>query len=303
MLDAGTKLLHDMLESRLSHKELGTKYDLSPRPDREKNMYPCELPDHVVVALLKREALFHTARLHTAQMETLAAKERLRTLRTKQSQGEPKFDRWKAELEAPYKTLQTTGAAKQLPRTHAGVVMEHTELVDNFENLGAVLRGYEVEEQEVVLELKDRDEGITKLSGWADNLLNMATTLEQMGGAELPSLAEGLAEGVTCPCCNTANCTSMGRTMAQWGQFRRAQTDQLHQTAVMLKQAFQTVCSFGVCHLAAPDAMLPVVNELRSSRAATTWSTLTDMYISLGHQQLLWLSFGWQGFCQCLISD
>ena len=56
------------------------------------------------------------------------------------SQGEPKFERWKAELEDPYKVSQTKAAAKQLPKTHAGVVMEHTELVDNFENLGAVLR-------------------------------------------------------------------------------------------------------------------------------------------------------------------
>lgn len=62
------------------------------------------------------------------------------TLFSHTSQGEPKFERWKAELEAPYKTSQTKAAAKQLPRTPAGVVMEHTELVDNFENLGAVLR-------------------------------------------------------------------------------------------------------------------------------------------------------------------
>ena len=62
------------------------------------------------------------------------------TLPSQTSQGEPKFERWKAELEASYKMPQTKAAAKQLPRTPAGVVMEHTELVDNFENLGAVLR-------------------------------------------------------------------------------------------------------------------------------------------------------------------
>ncbi|KAL0028774.1 hypothetical protein WJX79_006642 [Trebouxia sp. C0005] len=202
MLDDGTKLLRDMLESRLSHKKLGTKHDLSPRRDREKNMQPCELPDHVVVALLKREALFNRARLHTAQIQTRVAKEHLRSVRTKQCQGEPKYERWKAELEAPYKMSQTTATAKQLPRTHAGVVMEHTELVDNFENLGAVLRVHEAKEQEIVLELKLFDEEIKQLSGWAANTLNMANTLEQM--------------------------------------IRQAQTDQLHQTAVMLKQAFQT---------------------------------------------------------------
>ncbi len=58
----------------------------SPRPDREKNIYPCELPDHVVVAVLKREALFHRARLHTVQIQIRVAKERLRTVRTKQCQ-------------------------------------------------------------------------------------------------------------------------------------------------------------------------------------------------------------------------
>lgn len=49
-------------------------------------MQPCELPDHVVVALLKREALFNRARLHTAQIQTRVAKEHLRSVRTKQCQ-------------------------------------------------------------------------------------------------------------------------------------------------------------------------------------------------------------------------
>jgi len=130
------------------------------------------------------------------------------------------------------------------------------------------------------------------LSGWAYNILNMATTLEEMGQAELPPLAEGLAEGSTCPCCNTANCTSIewGRTMAL--KVRRAQTDQLRQTAVMLKQAFQTVCSFVSAIWLHLIDMLPAVNKLCRSRAAPTCSTLIDMYISLGQQQLLWLSIG-----------
>ncbi len=69
----------------------------------------------------------------------------------------------------------------------------------------------------------------------------MATTLEEVGQAQMPPLAEGLQEGSTCPCCNTTTCTSVewGRTMAL--KVRRAQADQLQQTAVMLKQAFQTV--------------------------------------------------------------
>ncbi len=168
----------------------------------------------------------------------------------------------------------------------------------------------------------------------------MATTLEQMGQAELPPLAEGLAEGSTCPCCNTTTCTSIewGRTMAL--KVRRAQTDQMPQTAVMLKQSFQTVCLLCLCHLAVPDGMLPVVNELCvrilavphgmlpvvdelcvcllvvphgmlqmspnelcKSRGAPTCSTLIGMCISLSSQQLMWLSFGWQGLRQSLIPE
>lgn len=107
----------------------------------------------------------------------------------------------------------------------------------------------------------------------------------------------------------------------------------------MPKQSFQTVCLLCLCHLAAPDGMLPVVNalcichlaaadgmlpvvdescvcllavshgmlpvvnELCRIRAAPTCSTLIDMCISLGSQQLLWLSFGWQGLRQCLIPE
>ena len=167
----------------------------------------------------------------------------------------------------------------------------------------------------------------------------MAAALEQIVQAELPPLAEGLAEGSTCPCCNTTTCTSIewGCTMAL--KARRAQTDQLHQTAVMLKQSFQTVCLLCLCHLAAPHGMLPVVNalcvchlaapddmlpvvdelcvcllavshgmlhvvnELCRSRVAPICSTLIDLCVSFSSQQLLWLSFGWQGLRQCLIPE
>ena len=57
-----------------------------PRLDREMNMHPCELPDHVVVALLKREALLNRVRLHAVQIQHIISNERLRHLQTKQCQ-------------------------------------------------------------------------------------------------------------------------------------------------------------------------------------------------------------------------
>ena len=49
-------------------------------------MHPCELPDHVVVVLLKREALLTRVRLHTARIQQIISAERLLSLQTKQLQ-------------------------------------------------------------------------------------------------------------------------------------------------------------------------------------------------------------------------
>ena len=61
----------------------------SPRPDKEKNTHPCELPDHVVIALLRREALLVMVRVHTLKLQHLMDKEHLRHLQAKQSQVRP----------------------------------------------------------------------------------------------------------------------------------------------------------------------------------------------------------------------
>lgn len=55
-------------------------------------------------------------------------------------QGEPNFDRWKAELEAPYKPPQTASSAKPTPRAHANTMSDYPELTEKFEALGAILR-------------------------------------------------------------------------------------------------------------------------------------------------------------------
>lgn len=49
-------------------------------------MHPCELPDHVVIVLLKREALLTRVKLHTIGVQQIIATECLRSLQTKQSQ-------------------------------------------------------------------------------------------------------------------------------------------------------------------------------------------------------------------------
>ena len=49
-------------------------------------MHPCELPDHVVVALLRREALLVRVQLHAARTQSLLSQERLIPLQTKQHQ-------------------------------------------------------------------------------------------------------------------------------------------------------------------------------------------------------------------------
>lgn len=49
-------------------------------------MHPCELPDHVVAALLEREALLNKVRVHTVKIQQILDRDRLRSLQTKQLQ-------------------------------------------------------------------------------------------------------------------------------------------------------------------------------------------------------------------------
>ena len=58
----------------------------SSRPDQENYPQHCELPDYVIVALLKREALLNEVRAHTVKIQKLFEMERMNSLQTKQLQ-------------------------------------------------------------------------------------------------------------------------------------------------------------------------------------------------------------------------
>jgi hypothetical protein len=74
--------LGEMLKSRLEAKELAEKYDIKPVPKNAKpEELPAEdaLPDHVIVAMLKREVLLTRAKLHYLLWEHLTLERQLRT--------------------------------------------------------------------------------------------------------------------------------------------------------------------------------------------------------------------------------
>ena len=93
----GKDLLNDMLKSRREAAELATKFDIRPDPrgtsalprnallaidgqDDGKDIY--ELPDHVIIALLRREHLLTKAKLNALCFEHIMGERRLRSLKT-----------------------------------------------------------------------------------------------------------------------------------------------------------------------------------------------------------------------------
>lgn len=93
----GKDLLNDMLKSRREAAELAIIYDIRPDPrantalprnallaidgqEDGKDIY--ELPDHVIIALLKREHLLTKAKLNALCFEHIMGERRLRSLKT-----------------------------------------------------------------------------------------------------------------------------------------------------------------------------------------------------------------------------
>lgn len=102
----GKDLLNDMLKSRREAAELATQFDIRPDPrstsalprnallaidtqEDGKDIY--ELPDHVIVALLKREHLLTKAKLNALCCEHIMGERRLRSLKTQLRQVQGPF--------------------------------------------------------------------------------------------------------------------------------------------------------------------------------------------------------------------
>lgn len=113
-----------------------------------KHQLHAHLTDHQCLVLTAYTTLQMQMRLSTAG---LSSADLALPSSTCALQGEPKFERWKAELEAPYKSPQLNPSAKQPPRTHAGMVVDHPELTEKFESLGATLRVCNVHLRALVL--------------------------------------------------------------------------------------------------------------------------------------------------------
>ncbi|KAL0025091.1 hypothetical protein WJX79_008079 [Trebouxia sp. C0005] len=206
------ELLNDMLKSRREAAELATQYDI--RPDAGRAGIPrhalmamdgqedsfvnesAELPDHAIIALLKREHLLTRAKLNALYFEHITGERRLRSLKTQLRQGEPEFDRLKRELEEvknqPRGLEGTFRTAAEMERHRAqladAAIEEQLEVQTAFREHGARLQGIYDKRQRTEHEMVHREQEIKQLQGWAQTVLNLINKFED-GLKELGPLA------------------------------------------------------------------------------------------------------------------
>ncbi len=76
------ELLNQMLQSRKEAKELERDYDIRPVPLMAVDEPEHQLPDEVIVAMLQRETLLTSAKLHALVFEHIMGDKTLRSLKT-----------------------------------------------------------------------------------------------------------------------------------------------------------------------------------------------------------------------------
>ncbi|KAL3153768.1 hypothetical protein ABBQ32_013356 [Trebouxia sp. C0010 RCD-2024] len=219
------ELLNDMLKSRREAAELATKFDIRPNPtgrtglphnalmaiDGQEDSFAKEseeLPDSVIIALLKREHLLTRAKLNALYYEHITGERKLRSLKTQLRQGEPEFDRLKRELEEvknqPRGLEGTFRTAAEMERHRAqladAAIEEQLEVQTAFREHGARLQGIYDKRQRTEHEMVHREQEIKQLQGWAQTVQNLVNKFED-GLNELGPLAaiEEVEAGLATP--------------------------------------------------------------------------------------------------------
>lgn len=119
-----------------------------PEEEGERPPPPSELPDWVVVEMLRHELLLVRAKLHGLSFDHKMGEKRLRTLKDQLRQGEPEFERLKRELEevknAPRGLEGTFRTAAEMERHRAqladAAIEEQLEVQTQFREHGARLQ-------------------------------------------------------------------------------------------------------------------------------------------------------------------
>ncbi|KAK9806100.1 hypothetical protein WJX72_001362 [[Myrmecia] bisecta] len=198
------ELLKEMLGSRKEAAELATRYDIRPLPtkaggsgaDVENN----ELPDHVIISMLKHEVLLTRSKLHALNYEHHVGERKLRSLKSQLRQGEPEFERLKRELEEvknqPRGLEGTFRTAAEMERHRAqladAAIEEQLEVQTAFREHGSRLQGIYDNRQRTELEMARREQEMKQLQGWKATVQSLIERIEELTATHDP--AEGDVE-------------------------------------------------------------------------------------------------------------
>ncbi|KAG7673994.1 hypothetical protein Ndes2526B_g02526 [Nannochloris sp. 'desiccata'] len=241
------ELLSQMLASRKEATEMGEKYDLrtsvvarnvdraasngnpskpassgptgetSTADDNASHGVPTaaeaaaeqpNLPAHVILFLLKREALLTAAKLHGLKLEQVTAKRELRSYQAQLRAGEPRFDRLRRELDeiksAPSRSLDGTYRNTSEMERHRSqladaAIEEQITAQAEFRKIGSRLQKIVDLKAEIEMQISRREQEANQLQLWKRNVCQMVDNLEDNINAAAPLesllLADGAADG------------------------------------------------------------------------------------------------------------
>ncbi|KAK9841198.1 hypothetical protein WJX74_001758 [Apatococcus lobatus] len=187
------ELLNEMLESRREARQLAEHHDTRPVPmPVSTSLNPAaaeamELPDSVILEMLRREVLLTKAKLHALTHEHILGERKLRTLKSQLRQGEPEFDRLKRELEdvknQPRGLEGTFRTAAEMERQRAqladAAIEEQLEVQTAFREHGARLQNIYDRRQRTEIEMARREQEIKQLQGWRQTVQQLVDRFKE----------------------------------------------------------------------------------------------------------------------------
>jgi Ubiquitin carboxyl-terminal hydrolase len=162
------------------------------------------LPPHVILFLLKREALLTAAKLHGLKLEQATAKRELRSYQAQLRAGEPRFERLRRDLDemktAPSRSLDGTYRNTSEMERHRSqladaAIEEQITAQAEFRKIGSRLQKTVQLKSDIEMQISRRDQEANQLQLWRRNVCQMLESLEDHINAAAPLDSLLLADG------------------------------------------------------------------------------------------------------------
>ena len=162
-----------------------------------------ELPNEVILFMLKREALLTLAKFHGLKLEQAASKREVRSYQAQLRAGEPQFERLKRELDelktAPSRSLDGTYRnTAEMERHRAqladAAIEEQIAVQAAFRKIGSRLQKILEDKEDLGMVIVKKEQEANQLNKWRRNVCSLVDTLENLIAAAAP--LKGLGDGV-----------------------------------------------------------------------------------------------------------